>query len=307
MQFFERAAAYLALQVRFQELHGEAFQEFLDNVMSVIDSSYVPVRTAGRLGDMSADGLSLSKNELLACYGPEIFNLKKVSKKFDNDLSGAVSKRPDEFEKFVFVHNDLRGIHPVISSKLVAAKQKYPRYTFEQRGFAWFKRTILRMERRDVEDLLGCALPVSEIQFSMGLGELETLLEELVTNTASQDYRTRIEPVPQEKLERNRLDATAQDEIIRGLRSAYRVQDFFDSRRSATDLSDATANIRAEYEFIAQHYKDPEDILHQMQMYIAGNKVRPLREVAATWVVIAFFFERCAIFDDDPESGTSVA
>src|SRR5690606_11312212 len=118
------------LKAKFAELSGTAFEDFFHAMMEARDPSFVAVRTAGSLGDQGADGICLFKRKLYACYAPETYDASKVAAKFDSDLRKALEKRKDQFDEFVFVHNELRGVHPELATLLAAARDTHAELRF---------------------------------------------------------------------------------------------------------------------------------------------------------------------------------
>jgi hypothetical protein len=138
LQFMERQAARLLLKAKITDLHGNAFETFFQNLMCLRNPDFADVRTAGRLGDISSDGLLLHSRKLYACYAPEVFNARRLEKKFADDLENAKAKRSGQFDVFVFVHNDIRGLHPALSVVLATAAIEHKPLPFEPFGYRHF-------------------------------------------------------------------------------------------------------------------------------------------------------------------------
>src|SRR5690606_63084 len=134
MQYEQRAYARVKFLELMAELHENEFEDFFHRLMCSRYPDFLDVRTAGRHGDMSADGLGLRSRKLYACYAPQTVDPYEIRRKFDKDLSGALAKRSGEFDTFVFVHNDHRGVHPKVSSLLASAAANHPDLKFEQMG-----------------------------------------------------------------------------------------------------------------------------------------------------------------------------
>ncbi len=71
MRFEQRMYAHVKFLGLMAELYANEFEDFFHRLMCSRYSDFIDVRTAGRLGDMSADGLSLHSRMLYACYGPQ--------------------------------------------------------------------------------------------------------------------------------------------------------------------------------------------------------------------------------------------
>lgn len=134
MNFAQKMYVRTKFKEKLSELHSESFEEFFHELMCARYPDFVPVRTHGNLGDQGADGLSLHSSTLYACYGPRIFDAAKVRDKFRSDLEKAVASRRGQFSTFAFVHNDLQGVHPEITSLLAEARVSHPDLSFELLG-----------------------------------------------------------------------------------------------------------------------------------------------------------------------------
>jgi hypothetical protein len=150
LTFEEQSYVRGMLRRLLDERFGKAFERFFQNLMCARYIDFIDVRTHGKLGDIGADGLSLHDGKLYACYAPEVPDAAAVRAKFNDDLTKAVAKRGDHFDTFVFVHNDLRGVHPELSILLGQARQEHPTLRFEQRGPQHLHRELCRLERDEI-------------------------------------------------------------------------------------------------------------------------------------------------------------
>lgn len=74
---------------------GNEFEKLFHRVMELRHEDYVPIRTAGSIGDLGGDGLRTVGRRLYACYAPETFNVSEVRGRFRGDLESAITQRPD--------------------------------------------------------------------------------------------------------------------------------------------------------------------------------------------------------------------
>lgn len=297
MEFIERAAATLLLRSKLAELSENAFEEFFHSLMSAAEPSYIPVRTAGPLGDVGADGLLLIGDKLYACYGPQVFDASRVIDKFWSDLNKAKFKRSGQFTTFVFAHNDLRGVHPTVSSEIVSAKQQNTHLNFEVLGLRQYRAILLKLSREDIEDVLGCPLPTGDRTFNVGVEDLTPLLDHLVGIRAVATLGP-VPPVSDLKMEFNQIEADLRSELIRALQSTYRVSQYYDQRRAVMERDEVAKAMTQEYLRVKSEYSDPEEVVWQLENYILGNVSRPPRVRRAAMVILAHFFETCDIFDE---------
>jgi hypothetical protein len=300
LSFEEQSFVRGILRRQLDELFGNAFERFFQNLMCARYPDFIDVRTHGKLGDIGADGLSLHEGKLYACYAPEVPDAVAVRGKFHDDLAKAIAKRGDQFDTFVFVHNDLRGVHPEISMLLSQARQAHPAMRFEQRGPQHLHRELCRLEREEIQELLGCEIPVSDRVYRIGLDDLAPLLTHLVTQRRQASSQAPAREVPPDKLDYNQLGPEDREEIISRMRYTHLIDEYYQGRRDVTERDEVAQGFNAYYQQIKAVYDDPGDVLWKLQEYIAGNARGRREEERAVMVVLAYFFETCDIFEEPP-------
>ncbi|WP_239334036.1 ABC-three component system protein [Frankia sp. CiP3] len=296
--FEEQSFVRAMLRRLLDERSGKAFERFFQDLMCARYPGFIDVRTHGKLGDMGADGLLDGK--LYACYAPEVPDATAVRTKFKKDLAKATAKRGDHFDTFVFVHNDLRGVHPEISILLGQASRDHPTLLFENRGPRYLHRELCRLEREEIEDLLGCEIPVSERVYRIGLDDLEPLLAHLVAQRRAARFPAPAREVPPDKLAYNELSAEDRDEIVFAMRYTPQVEEYYQGRTDITERDEVAQGFSAYYQQVKAAYQEPGEVLWKLQEYVAGNARGSRDHERAVMVVLAYFFETCDIFDEPP-------
>jgi hypothetical protein len=283
------------------ELYDNAFENFFNNLMCARYPDYLDIKTAGSLGDMGADGLLLYSDSLHACYAPQSFDSGKVTKKFNSDLEKACRKRKGEFSRFVFVHNDRRGMHPHISSLLSEAKNDFPSIKFTQMGRRNIWQEIMRLELHQVEDLLGCQIPIDSLTYGVGMEELAPLLTYLKAQRNGQlDPLPPANEVSEDKLDFNLLDSDSRQQLVSAMKYTHLVDQYYRKTNDETESPEVAAGFAAYYQIVRTEWQEAEDILWQMEMYVLGNQVQQPQTVRCAWIILAYFFERCYIFEEPP-------
>ncbi|WP_328508386.1 hypothetical protein OG981_53090 [Streptomyces mirabilis] len=216
MRYEQRAYARVKFLELMAELYENEFEDFFHRLMCLRYPDFLDVRTAGSLGDMSADGLSLHSRKLYACYAPQTVKPSKIRKKFDGDLSGALVKRNGQFDTFVFVHNDRRGVHPEVTAMLSEAKVNKPSLNFEQMGSRRLWHECMQLNQVAAEDVLRCEIPIKEMTFGIGMDDLEPLLKQLQELRTPPDPLMALPDVRIEKLDFNRLDGETRETCFVG-------------------------------------------------------------------------------------------
>lgn len=299
MDFYERLSMRGVLWAHLHELHGNAFQSFFHDVMSLCVPGFVDVRTHGNLGDQASDGLDLHDGKLYACYAPETVDAAATVRKFNSDLDGAVKKRSGQFTTFVFVHNDVRGVHPEISTALAHARSSHSNISFEVMGMRHFRDFLGQQDSQDVEVLLKSQLPMQHT-VAVGLQEMEELLADLAAQRLSDILQASIENVSVHKLRYSELSEESQAEIRDGLRHSAMIADYYQRRIDITERDDVAARFHAEYLEAVNDGLEPEDVLLRLREFLAGNRLPSAPSYRAQTAILAYFFESCDIFENAP-------
>jgi hypothetical protein len=299
LEYSERAMIKVRLQALLQDLYGTAFQDFFVRVMCAGHPHFLDIRTHGSLGDQGADGLDTSLRKLYACYGPQVCDVGKLAAKFANDLQSATKKRPGEFDTFVFVHNDLRGMHPEVATLIANASKDHHPILFEQMGIRQFFLELCRLDRSDIEAILG-PLYVEPVVYRIELDDLRPLLDYLRDKRVRAVPTTTISDVSRTKLDYNHLDIDSQQDLLEGLQYAHLVKEFYLGITDVTERDEVAAAFNQYYVDVRRKYSDINAVMWQLQLYVLGNQARPNNEVRAAWVVLAHFFEHCDILEHPP-------
>lgn len=299
VDFYERLSMRGVLWACLHDLHGNAFQDFFQDMMTLCVPGFVDVRTHGNLGDRASDGLDLHDARLYACYAPETVDPVATIRKFRSDLAGAVKKRSGQFTTFVFVHNDVRGLHPELSVELAKARSAYPSISFEVMGFRHFRDMLGQQNSQDVEAVLKTQLPMQHT-IAVGLQEMEELLADLATKRISDAAQVPIETVSAHKLLYSDLTRDTQAELRNGMRYSAMISDYYQRRIDITERDEVAARFHTEYLDAVGNGLDPEDVLLRMREFLAGNRASTAPRYRAQTAVLAYFFESCDIFENAP-------
>ncbi|MGW4651507.1 ABC-three component system protein [Kitasatospora sp. NPDC004289] len=300
MRFEQRMYARVKFLELMADLYESAFEDFFHRVMVTRHPNFLDVRTHGRLGDQGADGLTLSSRKLYACYAPQTVDVSAVRAKFTKDLASAIRQRNGQFDTFVFVHNDRRGVHPEVTTMLSVADTDHPDLAFEQMGTRSIWQECMGLELEQAEDVLGCEIPVKPTVYGVGMDDLKPLLQHLKGLRTEADPLMDLPQVHEEKLAFNLLQGDSREDLLRGMRHTHLVEAFYAGGIRALEHDEVARGFRIFYEQVRKQYPDPDDVLWQLEMYVLGNEHQRLPVHRAAWVVLAHFFFRCDIFEAPP-------
>jgi hypothetical protein len=288
-------------------LHGDAFEDYFHRLMSARYPDFVQVRTHGNIGDLGADGLRLHNSRLYACYGPETFDASRVGGKFSSDLAKALAKRPGEFKVFVFVYNDARGLHPEVTRLLAQERAHRPGLEFEPMGPTHLLRTLFGLVREEIEDVLRAPILVQDLVYGIGLDDLAPLLQHLMEHRRRVSGQAAAREISGLKMDYNRLGEDDREMLRQGMRHTHLIERYYQGVADVTERDEVAADFNAYYRLIASQYSEPEDVVVELQKYVAGNQRGTSAMEMALWVVLAYFFETCDIFEEPPHGWTGTS
>lgn len=306
MDFTTRLALRLVLRAKIEELFSHSFEAFFQDLMCARYPDFADVKAAGQLGDMGSDGLSLVGRKLYGCYGPETIVPSSIRSKIRDDLASALEQRGNEFDTFVFVHSDRRGMHPVVASELATLRDDYPSLKFENFGFRKFRDEACKLEQQEVEDLLGQQLPVQQLVYRVELDEIEPLLRLLERAPVEQRPDSPISAVSLQKLDFNHFSEDVRYEVGRAIPRSSVIDQYYEDGYRVTERDEVAARFRQEYDEICTTLPNAhaDEIFYQLELFLLGNLTPTFRERRAVTVVLAYFFESCDIFNDAPAGWT---
>lgn len=303
---WERSFIRPMLHAKLDELHGESFEDFFHRLMCARDPGFIDVRAYGNIGDLSADGLSLHDRTLYACYGPKSDGLRHLPGKLNGDLAGALAKRPGEFDRFAFVHSDRYGMHPEVSRLLSKTRDEYPDLIFENFGRHRFHNELCRLDRWQVEDLLG-PFPAQPVVSGVALTDLMPLLDHLA------EHRRPVEDLPAiprpsvEKMSYNSFSPDEKRRMSTALPYVQHVDTYYAGRRDPNERDETAAGFRDHYQLVKATSTDPDEILGLLEQHILGNAKPSQQMHLNALVLLMYFFGECDIFEVPPPGWSSAA
>jgi len=298
----QKQYAQAAFRSMVDENAGNEFEKLVHRLMELCHSGYIPIRTHGNIGDLGGDGLCTCHRRLYACYGPETFEVAKTRDKFLGDLDSALTQRPGQFDTFVFVHNDQRGVHPVVASLIADTQPAYAGIVaLQQMGPRKLWNEALPLDLPKMEQLLGHQIPVHDVAYGVGMADIEPLLRHLADNRPLHAPRVEISLPTTLKADYNRLSPRAQQELQEARPYVYQVGEYYQGLLNHTEQDEVAAGFATYYRCMREEYGDqPDEILWQMQRYVLGQAHARWERADAANVVVAFFFDQCDIFEVPP-------
>jgi hypothetical protein len=265
---------------------------------------FVRVRPFGSLGDKGCDGYLQSSGQVFQCYGALNGQLGgKVAyliRKMGQDFAKAVQAIPSIMNEWHMVHNLVDGLPVEALEKLEELKNTDKQRKFGSIGMEGFQERIFALEIADIEDLLGVVATSQDAQ-NLQADALRDLVAAIASAGDEVEFDvTSIRPVPPEKLDFNRLPSHWRSLIACGWQNADLVASYLDRHPDPLAGERVAQAFRVRYRYLRDQHLLPGAIMSALYEFVTGfGSVAPSRQVAAQ-ALLAFLFESCDIFEDQP-------
>ena len=294
----QRAFRWLQFKNALLEKKGKAFEEWFARLAEfAMGPDFVRIRPYGAEGDRKADGRSRGDRTIYQCYAPEALKQGPLIAKIEEDFAGAVRHWGDWMERWVFVHNDARGLSPEVVRRLDALQSRHPSVVIETWSEGQLAKLAARMDPAGWELVFGPAPSQSDI---------EGVVLDDVADVIS--YLEQAEPSPAEvpltapsvdKIAKNELSGDVLELLRTGKRKDHLVKRFFESYPRPYFGEKIAEAFRGRYRELRDSGVVPDDIFVGLQS-ATGAPSSAKGQVAAL-AVLSYLFDRCDIFED-PET-----
>ena len=274
---------------------GDEFQTFFERLMGLAyQADFMACRPWGNQGDHKNDGFLKSERRLFQVYAPNEMKATIAIAKIKEDFEGARAFWGIHFDRWVFAHNAVGGLPPHVQKILLDFEAQYPEIKLEPWSLEEFRGVFRRIEMEELRPWLGGA-PSEETKVRLGFKDLQFVLESIADYAEPRDGAVR--DVPMGKIEANALSTSITALLKVGMAKAPLVEAFFAQFHDAS-LGDRIANaFKAKYASLRGNYT-PNRIFSELQQWAGGSHLGTPEHMLAVLTVIAYFFERCDIFEE---------
>ncbi len=285
---------------------GSKFEDYVTTILEHFHDDFMNPEPVGRYGDAGCDGLAELGTVLYACYGQRPTRSQhaprnaedELSRKIHNDFTRCKECWPSLL-KWRFVTNAQVG--PKANKALIELQQQHREGT--ERPIEIHIWNSLKLWKNVVSTLdpsiLNIIFPGAPGIANLELSDLTPLLKELGHPSQSgDDLNQEICPVPEDKMDFNKLPHTSKIEFNEGRHMASRINRWYEGI-SDPDLYDSHGeSFKKIYQDIRKITEDPSEILERIYIAIAGENFRQDRKRAnATYAIAAYFFDSCHYFE----------
>lgn len=286
-------------RIAFLESQGDSFQRLFETLMGkVYPTDFIACRPWGNVGDKKNDGYLPSKRILFQVYGPNKMTVKDAISKINEDFEGAKEHWEKYFDEWVFVHNTRDGrLSPQIIERLEELKQENPKIKIGHWGYEELLIEFRKLNLTSLESWFGMAFDM-QAYANLGYDQLQAVLQhiQMVPPKDSDDVRE----VSQGKIEANLLSPAVADFLKIGMQKYRLVEGFFRNWRDPNyELQLATA-FKMTYIDIRDQSPalHPDIIFTKIEEWAGGTATRTPNEKAAVLALLAYFFDKCVVFED---------
>lgn len=297
MEEFARAYYEVVFERNFLKKKGLEFQAFFADIMEkgYPGGDFIRVRPWGPSGDRKNDGYLRSRRMLFQVYAPNEMAEAEAIRKIEEDFQGALPYWKDYFDRWIFVHNDPQGLGPGITKKLLDLDEEQGGIDVRPWGFNDLREELFRLRDADVAALLG-PVPSAKDFGQLGFAKLKEVLQTIYRQPPPTEPD--LSPVPEDKVEINRLSKDTEILINAGRRKSPLVRDFLARYPDPQFGDEVVQSFKDKYQELKRAGREPDRIFQDLMIFAGGDKIGDTGHQAAVLAVLAYLFDQCDIFEN---------
>jgi len=282
----------------FRAAKGNEFQTLFERLMGLAyKADFMACRPWGNHGDRKNDGFLKSEHCLFQVYAPNEMTARDAIEKITEDFNGAKQYWRQHFDKWVFAHNATDGLPPHVQTLLLDFEKANTGITLQPWSLEEFRLIFRKLTTDDLVPWLGAA-PSDETKASLGFGDLRPVLETLGQRPTPTD--SAVSDVPMGKIEANALSESVATLIKSGMGKTPVVEMFFAQWHDETLGERIAEAFRTEYQRLRSLHT-PNGVFAELQTFAGGRDRGTPEHQMAVLAVIAYYFERCDIYEAPKE------
>lgn len=289
----------LKFSERFFLCTGAAFQDLFSDLMEAArPGKFIRVRAAGPTGDLKCDGYCLDTGEFFQVYAPEDAEktLTTMVAKMKADFAGALKHWKGLLKTWIFVHKDTSGLRAERVKALAELVAKHPKIGFKHWSKKELDDVVLGLDEVARTKLFGPSPKPHEFAHPP-FEALAPLLKHLEISPQTAFSDKPIAEVPPNKLEFNTLSHHVAGVVQQGRRGDKVVEKFIAQRPDPTYGQTLASAFADRYRVLRDAGHQPDDIFHGLTRFVGGDYQKSPGHQVAIYCVLAYFFDRCDIFE----------
>lgn len=280
----------------FLRAKGNEFQTFFERLMGLAyKTDFMACRPWGKEGDRKNDGYLKSERRLFQVYAPNDMDAAKATAKITEDFQGAKAYWGKHFDNWVFVHNAMDGLPPHVQQLLLDFEVANSGLKLEPWCLEELRLIFRKLSGDDKASWFGLA-PTEETKTRLGFGDLQVVLERLALLAVPS--QTDVKDVPAGKIEANALSEAVTRLLKEGMIKSFLFADFLSQWYDETLGERLAEAFKTEYRRLRDAHVIPNQIFAELQSWAGGEQRGTPEHELAVLTVIAYYFERCDIFEE---------
>ncbi len=302
-------------QLRVYEAQATEYQRLFEKVMQYRFEDFVPIKPDGSVGDRKNDGYIPSTGTYFQVHSPEnpssSKTVKRAAKKSMEDFKGLVShwQAKTPIRSYRFAYNDLyRGSPPQVEDAMAAIRKIYN--DVDARVFLAkdLENEALRLPYGQLIDVINTPIPEPGILSSVDFEILREVVNHVMRAKVPITQALLLKaPDFDDKVEFNGLTRNVAALLTCGSYQREAVIDFFSKNANFArqQLRDRLADMYQKSKIrLSKLIAEPGE-LGDLVFFDLLNKITPAKSASkkaylqeAAFIVMAFYFEACDIFED---------
>jgi len=283
-------------------LRRTAFQDwFADLMTECYPDDFLRVRLSQ--GDGGLDGYRISTKTVFQVFAPRDYTGKQMADKMTGDFATAVETLAEqdlEMAEWIFVHNDPDDFPPEAIVAFAKLKEDNPEISFKRWEFTAIWNELEKLPEAKLDQLFGQAPTLAQLG-NLQYPHIIPVIDRLVTEDAP--FLPPIGMPDPEKLAYNQLPPRSAQLIVIGRDSTGVVDAYLDEIPDEDRPEDIAEAYRKKYRDLADSGITVDEIFNALWVFSGGEHFAGNPNVvAAVTAVMAYFFDRCDIFENTTQA-----
>ena len=244
------------------------------------------------------DGYCISTWLCFQGYAPRDQRKDKIVGKIDVDFAKANTFLKDQgvtMRGWTFVHNDYDGLPKEVAAKLGSLRQNNPGIDVKHWGFDQLWQRLRELPKADLEDLFPGSALDANIN-NLELQEIIAVLDRLSRQNPPAIPNVDFPDVA--KLSFNQLSSTVKNHLKTAENHEDLVEDAIAADPNPMAGESIAEGFRAKYRDLKARMNSPDEIFWTLHSYAGGEEFTGIKQQAAVYAVLAYYFHRCDIFEN---------
>ena len=286
----------------FLRLRRTGFQDWFANLMTeCYPDDFLRVRLSQ--GDGGLDGYRVSTKTVFQVFAPRDYTGKEMANKMTGDFATAVDTLAEqdlEMAEWVFVHNDPDDFPPEAIVAFAKLKEDNTGIEFRRWEFTAIWTELEKLTESKLDQLFGAAPTLAHLE-SLQYPQIIPVIERLVAEDAP--TLPPIDLPDLEKLAYNQLPSDSAHLIELGRHKTGVVEAYLSEIPNEDRPEDIAEAYRKKYRDLADSGITVDEIFNALWVFSGGEHFsgKP-NGIAAVTAVMAYFFDRCDIFENTTQS-----